>query len=77
LAHLTDQELLLERKKIKSSKTANGFLIGLFLGVAAFSAVRNGLVFATIFPLFFVFVGINNGRNTIAMEKELRKRDLS
>ena len=76
LSNLTDEALLQERKKIKSSSIVNAFLIGIFIGIAIYSAVNNGLGFATLFPLVFIYIAFNNGKKTKALENELKSRNL-
>ena len=75
-AHLTNEELLQERKKMKLGNRANAFLVGIFIGIAVYSAANNGLGFPTLFPLFFVFMAFRNGKKTKALEKELESRNL-
>ena len=53
---LTDAEKLKEQKKIKNNKMVNGFLIGMFVGIAVYSAVKNGFGFFTFFPLILAYL---------------------
>lgn len=73
LKELNDQELLQEKKKLDSNKIINAALIGLFLGVFAYSAVKSGFTFFTFFPLFFVFLLFMRGKKNNEFEKELKK----
>ena len=57
---LTDAEKLKEQKKIKNSKMVNGFLIGMFVGIAVYSAVKNGFGFFTFFPLILAYLMFHN-----------------
>ncbi len=77
LADLTEAELLKKKKKIKSSNMLHAFLIGIFIGVAVYSAVKNGFGFATFFPLIFVYFLMRNGKKTKDLEEELNSRDTS
>ena len=52
----TDEELLLEQKKLKKNKMLNGFLIGFLIGVSIWSAVKNGFSFWTFFPLIIAYL---------------------
>ena len=72
LRELNDQELLQEQKKLKTNKIINATLIGLLLGVFAYSVVKNGFSFFTFFPLFFVPILVNSGRKKNEFEKELK-----
>ena len=57
---LTDAEKLKEQKKIKNNKMVNGFLIGMFVGIAVYSAVKNGFGFFTFFPLILAYLLFHN-----------------
>ncbi len=76
LADLTNEQLLEEKKKIQYNKTVNAILIGLCVGIAVFSAVKNGFVFFTFFPLLLTYPFIKNGKKIIVLEKELKSRNL-
>lgn len=73
---LSDQELLEEQKKLKSAKLINGFLIGIFIGVAIYSAATKGIGFFTFFPLFFIYLLINSRKKSKKIDNELNKRNL-
>lgn len=73
LTELNDQVLLQEQKKSKTNKIINATLIGLLLGVFAYSAVKNGFTFFTFFPLFFVPILVNSANKKKEFEKELKK----
>lgn len=72
LSELDDQELLEEQKKLKTNKIINATLIGLFVGVFVYGAVKNGFTFFTFFPLFFALLLVNSGRKKIEFENELK-----
>lgn len=72
LSELNDQELIQKQKKLKTNKIVNATLIGLLLGVFAYSAVKNGFSFFTFFPLFFVLILLNSGKKNSEFEKELK-----
>ena len=76
LADLTNEQLLEEKKKIQYNKTVNAILIGLCVGIAVFSAVKNGFVFFTFFPLLLTYPFIKNGKKIQVLEKELKSRNL-
>jgi hypothetical protein len=75
VANLTVEQLLEARKKLRSSKMIHAFLIGLFLGIAVWSAAKNGFGFATFFPLFFVYLLSRNTKASKALDKELENRN--
>ena len=73
---LTDSELLEKRKSVKSSLILSATIMGFLVGIAVYSAVRNGIGFFTFFPLFFVYIiGKNQARNK-ALLKEIKLRNL-
>jgi riboflavin transporter FmnP len=77
LTELTDQELLAEAKKMKSTAILNALLIGFFVGVIFYSVVNNTLGFFTLIPLYFVYRLINNSEhNKKELENLLRERNL-
>lgn len=76
LAALSDQELVEAQKKAKSNSIISAVLIGCLVGVAVYSAVKNGFGFFTFFPLFFVYILVVNGKKTVALTKELKSRNL-
>jgi hypothetical protein len=60
---LNDAETLKKQQKIKNNKIANGFLIGIFVGIAVYSAVRNGFGFFTFFPLILAYLLFHQRKN--------------
>lgn len=68
------EELLLEQKKIKKTKITTAFLMGLLLGIAVYSSVKNGIGFFTFFPLLFVYLLYKNSIKTNEREKEINAR---
>lgn len=74
LAGLTEEELLQEKKKLNRNNSIHAFLIGAFIGIAIYSAVKNGLGFSTFFPLFFVYLLVKNGNKSKDINKELESR---
>lgn len=76
LSELTDQELLKEAKKMKSTSITNALLIGFMIGVVIYSIVKNNLSFLTIIPLFIVYKIINGSKNYDALKIILKERNL-
>jgi hypothetical protein len=74
LATLSDEELRAELKKLSTGKKIDGFLIGILIGIAIYSAAKNGSWFATILPLFFVFLFLRKRRKVAAIQEELTSR---
>ena len=73
---LSDEELLIEAKKMKSSNFTSAVLIGCMIGIAIYSTVKNGFGFFTLFPLFFNFIVFKNAPQKKALEAELKQRNL-
>ena len=76
LSKLTDQELLDEAKKMKSTSRINALLIGFMIGIIIYSIVKNSLGFFTLIPLFFIYKIFNGSKNYDALKKILKERDL-
>jgi hypothetical protein len=77
LKSLTDEELLQEAKKRKSTAVINAVLIGILVGIIFYSIVKNSLGFLTLIPLFFAFKISNNSKyDRAGLENELRQRNL-
>ena len=62
LLELTEEELLQESKKMKSTAIINAVLIGFLIGILIYSIVKNRLGFITLILLFFVFRLFNNSK---------------
>ena len=76
LSQLTDEQLLIEAKKLKSANTTSAVLIGLLFGIAAYSTYKNGLGFFTFFPLFFVYILVKTNRKKNELDEILKERNL-
>ncbi|HPJ11076.1 MAG TPA: FUSC family protein [Flavobacterium sp.] len=77
LSQLTNEELLLEAKKQKSTATMNAVLIGFLAGIIFYSVIKNSWGFLTLIPLFLVYKLINKSNaNKKELEDLLKARDL-
>ncbi len=76
LTDLTDEALLKEQKKMKTSTTVSAFFIGLLIGISIYSTITNGLGFFTFFPLFFVLIVISNAKKLKEVKQEIAARNL-
>ncbi len=80
LSALTDEELLVEAKKMKSAAILNATLIGFMFGIVVYSVAKSSIGFFTLFPLFFIYKVVNNTeskqKNT-ALKKLLEERNLT
>ncbi|MFC4816645.1 hypothetical protein [Flavobacterium sp. GCM10023249] len=70
---LSDQELVQKLKKLKTNKIVDAVVIGITLGIAIYSAVKNGLEFFTFFPLIITYLILRNSRNNKILEREMQK----
>ena len=77
LSELTNEDLLLEGKKIKSGNIMNAVLFGVMIGVATWSTVKYGLGIITFFPLLFIQMLLKNNARKKAFETELKERNLT
>lgn len=76
LAELTNEELLQEAKKIKSSNIFDAAILGFLIGVAVYSAVRNGFGLLTFLPLIYGPVAAKNKARNQALVELLKERNL-
>ena len=77
LSEMTNEELLLEGKKIKSNNIINAVLFGVMIGIAAYSTIKNGLGILTFFPLLLIQMLLKNNARKKAFETELKERNLT
>jgi len=76
-SELTDQELLHEAKKMKSTSIINAVLIGFMMGVVFYSVVKNSFGFLTLIPLFLAYKLINKSKhNNRELKNLLKERNL-
>jgi len=73
LTELSDQKLLQKTKKIKTNKIIDATIIGITVGIAIYSAVKNGFGFSTFFPLILAYIIVKNTANNKILEKEIQK----
>lgn len=76
LSELTDQELLDEAKKNKSSSKMDAAFIGFLIGIVIYSIVKNNVGFFTLIPLFIAYIFINKSKSNQALERLLKERNL-
>lgn len=76
LADLTDEELMQQAKKIKSTKIFDAGFIGLLIGISVYSSVKNGFGLLSFLPLLYIPIASGNKKRTEALEKELKERNL-
>jgi hypothetical protein len=76
VTELTDQELLQEAKKMKPYALYDAVLIGALVGIALYSAVKNGFGFLTFLPLIYVPIAAKNKAKHKEVQKLLKERKL-
>ncbi|WP_350286448.1 hypothetical protein [uncultured Croceitalea sp.] len=85
LLAMTDDELLVEKLKLKKSKIFNATLIGFLAGIVIFgfagwiSSEKNALGFLIpmFFPIFFMYRLIKNSKKNKPLEDILKERNLN
>ena len=77
LAKLTDQELLIEAKKMRSTSIINAVLIGLMFGIIIYSVVKSNVGFLTLIPLYFIYKIVNGSKKHDALKMVLKERSLN
>lgn len=75
-AELTDEELLQEAKNIKPTKLYDAVIIGLLIGIAIYSSVKNGFGVLTFIPLVYLPLAAKNKAKKEELEKLLKERNL-
>lgn len=77
LSELTDEELLKEAKRMKSTSIMNALFIGVLIGIVFYSVVKNSFGFLTLIPLFIAYKLINSSKvDRQALENILKERNL-
>ena len=76
LSLLTDEELLAEAKKMKSTSVINGFIIGFMVGVIAYSVWKSSWGLLTLIPLYIAYKLFNDSKNYDDLKKVLKDRNL-
>ena len=74
LAEFTNEELSQEEKKRKESRKFFPFIIGLAVGIAAYSTFKHGIGFFTFFPLIFILASISVDKKYKEVKAEIESR---
>lgn len=75
-SEMTNEELSLELQKIKSTNIINAVIVGVMIGVAIYSTVKNGFGILTFFPLFFIPMFSKKWTFKKALENEIKERNI-
>lgn len=73
---LTDEALLEEAKRMKSTKIYDAVIFGFLAGVAIYSSVTNGFGWLTFLPLLYVPIATRNKAKNSELKKRLKERGL-
>ncbi|NUY81961.1 FUSC family protein [Flavobacterium sp. MAH-1] len=76
LAAFTNEELLQEAKKVKSTNIYDAVIIGSLIGIALYSTIRNGFGLLTFLPLVYLPIAARNRAKKQEVESLLKERDL-
>lgn len=75
-ASQTDETLLAEAKKMKTTSIYDAGIFGFLIGVSAYSAYMNGFGWLSFLALVYVPVANKNRKRKEALEAEIRQRGL-
>jgi hypothetical protein len=84
-SELTDEELLVEKKKLKKSKILHATIIGFLAGILIFGLVswslssekRFGILIPMLIPLAFIYRLVKNPKGNKDLEEVLKERHLN
>ncbi len=75
LTKLTNEELPIELKKRKQSYTIAAFIVGMMIGCAVWSLVKNGISFFIFIPFIFAYWFKNAKPDYEEVKKEIQSRN--
>lgn len=84
-SNLTDEELMIEKKKLKNAKVTHALIIGFLGGIILFGIIgwfmsaekRLGFFIPMIFPAYFIYRMVKNSEKNKDLEDTLRERGLN
>lgn len=76
LAALTNEELLQEAKKGKSTKIFDAVIIGILIGIAVYSTVKKGVGLLSFLPLVYLPIAAKNKIKNKLVEQLLKEKNL-
>ena len=84
LSELTDEELLVEKKKLKKSRINHALLIGFLAGILIFGfgnwilspERRIGFLIPMLFPILVIYRLLKNPKKNNDLEEVLKERNL-
>ena len=83
-AEMSDEELLVEKKKLKESKIFHAVSIGFLAGILIFGLVawilapkmQIGFLIPMLFPIAIIYKLLKNSKSSTALEEVLKARKL-
>jgi hypothetical protein len=75
-SQLTDEELLHEVNKAKSSRIMDAFFFGFLIGIILYSVAINSWGFLSLIPLFLIYLFLKKSKRNEALKKEIKARNL-
>lgn len=76
LTELTDEELLQEAKKMKTTYLYDAGIFGVLLGIAIYATVKNDFGLLTFLPLVYIPLAAKNKARFKELEKILKEKNL-
>ncbi|WP_405398292.1 hypothetical protein [Maribacter sp. Asnod2-G09] len=82
LSELTDEELVVEKKRLKKSKIINAFVIGFLasiIGIGIVSSIYSenyAVLIPLLFPIYFIYRIVSNSNKNDELEALLIKRNI-
>lgn len=70
LSKLTDQELLVGAKKMKSFSFTNALFVGFLAGIIIYSVAKSSWGMLTLIPLYFIYKMVNDPKNKRSKDLE-------
>jgi len=83
ISELTNEQLLIEKKKLKKSKMISSFMIGFLasivvIGIVSSINTKNYIVIIPLlFPIYFIYKIIGNSKKNNELEIILKERNLN
>ena len=76
LSQLSDEELQQEAKKMKHYHIYDAVIIGVLVGIAIYSSVKNGFGWLTFLPVVYVPIAAKNKAKKKALKELMEERGL-
>lgn len=76
LSQLSDEELQQEAKKIKPYYIYDAVIIGVLIGIAIYSSVKNGFGWLTFLPVVYIPIVAKNKAKKKALKELMEERGL-